>query len=96
VNRRAQDASRGRLHEAAAAGLIDGFIHAYLCRPDERLPIPVYDFVLVDVRQFPQVEGLTWVAYVSTNSAPYVCNICGFVADVISVYAALTLRPLPC
>jgi hypothetical protein len=30
VNRRAQDASRGRLHEAAAAGLIDGFIHAYL------------------------------------------------------------------
>ena len=54
VHRRAQDASRGRLHEAAAAGLIDGFIHAYLGMPDERLPIPVCDLVPADrVRNYP-------------------------------------------
>jgi hypothetical protein len=54
VHRRAQDASRGRLHEAAAAGLIDGFVHAYLGMPDERLPIPVCDLVPADrVRNYP-------------------------------------------
>jgi predicted acylesterase/phospholipase RssA len=54
VHRRTQDASRGRLHEAAAAGLIDGFIHAYLGMPDARLPIPVCDLVPADrVRNYP-------------------------------------------
>lgn len=54
VHRRAQDSSRGRLHEAAAAGLIDGFIHAYLGMPDERLPIPVCDLVPAErVRNYP-------------------------------------------
>ena len=54
VPRRAQDSSRGRLHEAAAAGLIDGFIHAYLGMPDERLPIPVCDLVPAErVRNYP-------------------------------------------
>jgi NTE family protein len=52
--RRAQDAARGRLHEAAAAGLIQGFVHAYLGMPDERLPIPVPDLVPAeDVRHHP-------------------------------------------
>jgi NTE family protein len=52
--RKAQDASRGRLHEAAAAGLIQGFVHAYLGMPDERLPIPVTDLVPAeDVRHHP-------------------------------------------
>ena len=41
--RRAQDASRGRLHQAAAAGLIQGFVHSYLGMPDARLPMPVAD-----------------------------------------------------
>jgi hypothetical protein len=36
--RRAQDASRGRLHQAVAAGLIQGFVHSYLGMPDARLP----------------------------------------------------------
>jgi predicted acylesterase/phospholipase RssA len=54
VHQRAQDASRGRLHEAAAAGLIDGFIHAYLGMPDDRLPIPVCDLVPASrVRNYP-------------------------------------------
>jgi predicted acylesterase/phospholipase RssA len=52
--RRAQDASRGRLHEAAAAGLINGFVHAYLGMPDDRLPRPVADLVAADdVRHYP-------------------------------------------
>ncbi len=54
VHRRTQDSSRGRLHEAAAAGLIDGFIHAYLGMPDDRLPIPVCDLVPAErVRNYP-------------------------------------------
>jgi predicted acylesterase/phospholipase RssA len=52
--RRAQDASRGRLHEAAAAGLIQGFVHSYLGMPDDRLPMPVSDLVPAeDVRHYP-------------------------------------------
>jgi NTE family protein len=52
--RRAQDASRGRLHEAADAGRIQGFIHAYLGIPDERLPVPVADLVPAEaVRRYP-------------------------------------------
>jgi NTE family protein len=52
--RRAQDASRARLHEAAAAGLIQGFVHAYLGMPDGRLPMPVVDLVPAEVvRPYP-------------------------------------------
>jgi NTE family protein len=54
VHRRAQDAARGRLHEAAAAGLIDGFVHTYLGMPDSRLPVPMSDLVPVErVRDYP-------------------------------------------
>ena len=53
-HRRAQDAARGRLHEAAAAGLIDGFVHAYLGMADERLPVPVADLIPGEaVRSYP-------------------------------------------
>jgi len=45
VHQRAQDGARARLHEAAAAGRINGFIHAYLGMRDERLPVPVPDLV---------------------------------------------------
>jgi NTE family protein len=52
--RRAQDASRGRLHQAAAAGLIQGFVHSYLGMPDARLPMPVADLVAAEeVRHYP-------------------------------------------
>jgi predicted acylesterase/phospholipase RssA len=52
--RRAQDASRARLHEATAAGLIQGFVHSYLGMPDTRLPVPVTDLVPAeDVRHHP-------------------------------------------
>jgi NTE family protein len=52
--RRAQDASRARLHDAAAAGLIQGFVHAYLGMPDTRLPVPVADLVPAEVvRRYP-------------------------------------------
>jgi NTE family protein len=52
--RRAQDASRARLHDAAAAGLIQGFVHAYLGMPDTRLPVPVVDLVPAEVvRRYP-------------------------------------------
>lgn len=54
VHRRAQDAARGRLHEAAAAGLIDGFVHAYLGMADAKLPVPVPDLIPDDaVRSYP-------------------------------------------
>jgi predicted acylesterase/phospholipase RssA len=46
--RRAQDAARGRLNEAAAAGRLRGFVHAYLGMPDERMPVPVPDLVPAD------------------------------------------------
>jgi len=56
--RRAQDASRGRLHEAAASGLIKGFIHAYLGMADDRLPAPVPDLVPAEaVRNYPTNFG---------------------------------------
>jgi predicted acylesterase/phospholipase RssA len=52
--RRAQDAARARLHQAAEAGLIDGFVHTYLGMPDERMPVPIADLVPdEDVRQYP-------------------------------------------
>jgi len=52
--RRAQDASRARLHQAAAAGLIQGFVHSYLGMPDARLPVPVVDLVPAEaVRHHP-------------------------------------------
>ncbi len=34
VHRRAQDAARARLHEAAASGHLRGVVHAYLGMPD--------------------------------------------------------------
>jgi NTE family protein len=58
VHRRAQDASRGRLHEAAAAGIIEGFIHTYLGMPDARLPAPLCNLVPADcVRNYPTNFG---------------------------------------
>jgi NTE family protein len=54
VHKRSQDAARGRLHEAADDGRIQGFIHAYLGMPDARLPVPVADLVPADgVRRYP-------------------------------------------
>ena len=43
--RRAQDGSRAQLNQAAGAGAIQGFIHAYLATRDERLPLPLADLV---------------------------------------------------
>jgi NTE family protein len=52
--RRAQDAARARLHQAAEAGLVRGFVHAYLGMPDERMPVPVAGLVPADsVRHYP-------------------------------------------
>ena len=45
VHRRAQDAARSKLHEAAATGKIAGFVHAYLGMRDNRLPIPISDLI---------------------------------------------------
>jgi predicted acylesterase/phospholipase RssA len=45
VHRRAQDAGRARLHHAAAAGQLDGFVLAYLGMRDERLPVPLVDLL---------------------------------------------------
>jgi NTE family protein len=54
VHRRAQDAARARLHDAAASGRLEGFVHAYLGMPDERVPIPVADLVpLAKIRNYP-------------------------------------------
>ncbi len=54
VHRRAQDASRKRLHEHAAAGLISGFVQAYLGMDDSHLPVPVADLVPFEkVRDYP-------------------------------------------
>jgi NTE family protein len=37
-----------------AAGLIDGFIHAYLGMPDARLPVPLHGLVPAEhVRNYP-------------------------------------------
>jgi NTE family protein len=54
VHRRAQDATRKRLHDAAAAGLIRGFVQAYLGMDDGHLPVPVADLVpFEEVRDYP-------------------------------------------
>jgi NTE family protein len=54
VHRRAQDAGRARLHHAAEAGQLDGFVLAYLGMRDERLPAPLADLVHRDqVAGFP-------------------------------------------
>jgi NTE family protein len=45
IHIRAQDAGRAWLHNAAGAGTIAGFIHAYLGMRDRNLPIPVPDLV---------------------------------------------------
>jgi len=43
--RKTQDGGRAKLHLAAAAGHLRGFVHAYLGMRDERLPVPVPDLV---------------------------------------------------
>ena len=45
VFRKVQDATRGRLHQYAASGEIDGFILPYLGQQDSRLPIAPADLV---------------------------------------------------
>ncbi len=45
THRRAQDGSRARLHQAAQAGQLDGFVLAYLGMADHRLPVPLADLV---------------------------------------------------
>jgi len=40
-----QEAARARVHEAAAAGRLRGFVYAYLGMSDDRLPVPVADLV---------------------------------------------------
>jgi len=45
VHRRAQDAARARLHDAAASGHLRGVVHAYLGMPDQRVPVPVADLI---------------------------------------------------
>lgn len=52
--RKTQDAGRGNLHAAGAAGNLDGFVHAYLGQQDRKLPIPVADLVpLARVNDYP-------------------------------------------
>lgn len=54
VHRRAQDAARGKLHDAVSSGQVEGFVHAYLGMPDERAPVPIADLVPVtNVRKYP-------------------------------------------
>jgi predicted acylesterase/phospholipase RssA len=54
VHRRAQDAARGKLHDAAGSGQLEGFVHAYLGMPDERAPMPIADLVPVTkIRKYP-------------------------------------------
>jgi NTE family protein len=54
IHRRAQDASRGRLHQAAASGLISGFVQSYLGMDDDHLPAPVAGLVpLSAVKDYP-------------------------------------------
>lgn len=53
THKRSQDAARGRLHEARAAGRINSFIYPYLGMPDNRLPVPMPDLVpLAAVQQY--------------------------------------------
>ena len=51
--RRAQDGSRAQLNQAAGAGAIQGFIHAYLATRDERLPLPLADLAPAMPRALP-------------------------------------------
>ena len=54
VHRRAQDGSRKRLHDAAASGLIKGFVQVYLGMDDSRLPVPVAGLIpFEEVRDYP-------------------------------------------
>jgi NTE family protein len=54
VHRRAQDAARAKLHDAAQSGQLRGFVHAYLGMSDQRLPVPVADLVPVaKVQDYP-------------------------------------------
>jgi NTE family protein len=54
VHRRAQDAARAKLHDVATSGQIEGFVHAYLGMPDERVPMPVADLVpIAKVQKYP-------------------------------------------
>ncbi|HUZ54058.1 MAG TPA: patatin-like phospholipase family protein [Streptosporangiaceae bacterium] len=54
VHRRAQDAARSKLHADAAAGHLQGFVHAYLGMPDERVPVPTADLVPVaEIQSYP-------------------------------------------
>ncbi len=64
-----QDASRGRIHDAAAAGQIDGFVHAYRGMRDHKLPVPLHDLIPRErVERYPTnfaamtTEDLTAVA----------------------------------
>lgn len=45
AHNRNQDGSRARVHELAAAGLVDGFVYSYLGMRDDRLPAPVAGLV---------------------------------------------------
>lgn len=54
VHRRAQDAARAKLHDAAQSGQLRGFVHAYLGMQDGRLPIPVADLIpAAKVQDYP-------------------------------------------
>jgi NTE family protein len=46
VHRRAQDAARARLHDAAASGQLKGFVHAYLGMNDQHAPVPMPDLLV--------------------------------------------------
>jgi NTE family protein len=45
AHNRNQDGSRARVHELAAAGLVDGFVYSYLGMRDDRLPAPIENLV---------------------------------------------------
>ena len=52
--RKTQDASRGSLHAAGAAGHLDGFVLAYLGQQDHKLPMPISGLVpLSKVNDYP-------------------------------------------
>jgi NTE family protein len=54
MHRRAQDAARSKLHDAAQSGQPRGFVHAYLGMPDQRLTVPVADLVPAEaVQDYP-------------------------------------------
>ncbi|MDP9435415.1 MAG: hypothetical protein M3P93_09575 [Actinomycetota bacterium] len=52
--RKTQDAGRGSLHAAGAAGQLDGFVLAYLGQQDRKLPMPIAALVpLSRVNDYP-------------------------------------------